>query len=221
MKFDSLDTYVKERGLKLHLVMEYGSQVFNLHTTESDTDYLAVVSQESDVYLGLTEPTQSWATLINDKVSYQFMDLKRFFQLSQSSNFILYVGLQNVVWNSYVIPHLPSPFGFSMNRLAHHCLGLIDNKNQRQYMKAYSSLFVMFLMQNNHLPSALDYSFLLENVKNVPTNVRELLRLKKTGVKLSDVTVEKPYTHEDVKVLPDAKLNFNNYWLAYLKESYA
>lgn len=221
MQFDPLQTYVEQNELKLHLVMEYGSQVFNLDTPESDTDYLAVVSQDSDKYLGLIEPNQTWATLSSIDVSYQFMDLKRFFQLSQSSNFTLYVGLQNVVWNSYVLPHLPNPFKFSMNRLAHHCLGLIDNKSQRQYMKAYSSLFVMFLMQNGHLPSTLDYKFLLDSVKDVPMNVKRLLELKKENVKLTEVNVNKPYTHDDVNFLPDVKLDFNDYWLAYLKESYA
>lgn len=216
-----LQTYVEEKGLKLQLVMEYGSQAFNLDTPESDTDYLAVVSQESDMYLALDEPAKSWTTLENTDVSYQFMDLKRFFQLSQSSNFTLYVGLQNVVWNSYVLQHLPSPYKFSMNRLAHHCLGLVDNKSQRQYMKAYSSLFVMFLMQNSHLPAVLDYKFLLENVKDVPVNVKRLLELKKEGVKLTEVNVDKPYTHDEVNFLPDVKLDFNDYWLAYLKESYA
>lgn len=221
MSFEMLQTYVEEKGLKLQLVMEYGSQAFNLDTPESDTDYLAVVSQESDMYLALDEPAKSWTTLENTDVSYQFMDLKRFFQLSQSSNFTLYVGLQNVVWNSYVLQHLPSPYKFSMNRLAHHCLGLVDNKSQRQYMKAYSSLFVMFLMQNSHLPAVLDYKFLLENVKDVPVNVKRLLELKKEGVKLTEVNVDKPYTHDEVNFLPDVKLDFNDYWLAYLKESYA
>ena len=221
MSFEMLQTYVEGKGLKLQLVMEYGSQAFNLDTPQSDTDYLAVVSQESDMYLALDEPAKSWTTLENTDVSYQFMDLKRFFQLSQSSNFTLYVGLQNVVWKSYVLPHLPSPFKFSMNRLAHHCLGLVDNKSQRQYMKAYSSLFVMFLMQNSHLPAVLDYKFLLENVKDVPVNVKRLLELKKEGVKLTEVNVDKPYTHDDVNFLPDVKLDFNDYWLTYLKESYA
>lgn len=216
-----LQNYVEEKELKLHLVMEYGSQAFNLHTPQSDMDYLAVVSQNSDEYLGLGEPKQSWETLSGGNVSYQFMDLKRFFFLSQQSNFTLYVGLQNVVWNSYVLQHLPSPFKFSMRRLAHHCLGLVDNKSQRQYMKAYSSLFVMFLMQQAHLPAALDYTFLLENVRDVPTNVTALLALKKQGKKFTDVVVEKPYSHDDVNFLPDVKLDYNDYWLVYLKESYA
>lgn len=219
-KIDAVQRFLSKQNLTLHFVLEYGSQAFNLDNDNSDYDYLAVYSRPSDFYIGLEEEKNSLGTIVvGENNSFQFMDLKHFFQLSQSSNFLLYVGLQNIVWQSYRILHVPSPYEFSMNRLAHHCLGLIDNKSQRQYFKAYSSLFVMFLMQNGHLPTSLDYKFLLNNTKNVQDNVIKLLEMKKNGQKLSDIEVSKPFTHEEVNVLPNYKLDYNEVWLRYLKES--
>jgi len=204
---------------RLQLVMEYGSQAFNLDNETSDNDYMVVFSQEPDNYLGLKESNRILSTLTDGDMTFQFMDLKRFFSLAQQSNFTLYVGLQNVVWNSFEVAQLPSPYQFSMRKLAHHCLGLVDNKSQRQYMKAYSSLFVMFLMQNGNLPSVLDYNFLLDNVDSVPNVVKELLNDKKNGKKFSTLEVSKPFTHEQVNVLPEATLDYNDAWLYWLKES--
>lgn len=218
---DRLQQHLHERELKLQLLMEYGSQAFNLHTKDSDVDYLAVVSQNYDNYLGLNDYNRTWKNYVEDNVTVQFMGLKRFFQLAQLSNFTLFVGLQNVRFQNNDLQHLPNFAEFSCRRLAHHCLGLVDNNSQRQYMKAYSSLFVMFLMQNGHLPNSLDYRFLLENTKDVPVDVKALLEMKRSGVKYAMVEVKAPYHHDDVNVLPDANLNYNEQWLAWLKESMA
>lgn len=114
----------------------------------------------------------------------------------------------------------PNHLEFSLRKLAHHCLGLVDNNSQRQYMKAYSALFVMFLMQNGHHPTTLDYLYLLDNVANVPTEIKETLELKKQGVKLSDAVILKPYTHEQVNVLPESVVDNNDKWLNWLRQNY-
>ncbi len=209
--------------VNLQLLMEYGSQAFNLHNENSDNDYLAVVSQaDTDAYLGLYDGSVTKSNWVDEETNttVQFMDMKRFYTLACSSNFTLYVGLQNVLYQNDGL-HLPKFAEFSLRRLAHHCLGLVDNKSQRQYMKAYSSLFVMFLMQNGHLPQTLDYKFLLERVPGAPSGVAELLHLKKKGVKYTDVEVFKPYTHEQVNVLPDVRLDYNDLWVNWLKEEMA
>lgn len=206
--------------VNLQLLMEYGSQAFNLHNANSDNDYLAVVSQaDTDAYLGLFDGsvTKSNWTDEETNTTVQFMDMKKFYTLACSSNFTLFVGLQNVLYQNDGL-QLPKYAEFSLRRLAHHCLGLVDNKSQRQYMKAYSSLFVMFLMQNGHLPQTLDYRFLLENVKDVPVDVRALLEMKRAGVKFAMVEVVKPYTHEQVNALPDTRLDYNDLWVNWLKE---
>lgn len=88
--------YLGERNLKLEFLLEYGSQVFNLHTLDSDVDMLAVVSQPVEKYLSLKDSYKTWSDFKEGLVTIQFMDLKRFYQLSNSSNFTLYTGLQNV-----------------------------------------------------------------------------------------------------------------------------
>ncbi len=209
--------------VNLQVLMEYGSQAFNLHNENSDNDYLAVVSQvDTDAYLGLYDGSVTKSNWVDEETNttVQFMDMKKFYMLSCSSNFTLYVGLQNVLYQNDGL-HLPKFAEFSLRRLAHHCLGLVDNKSQRQYMKAFSSLFVMFLMQNGHLPQTLDYRFLLENVKDVPVDVRALLEMKRAGVKFATAEVAKPYTHEQVNELPDVRLDYNHFWVNWLKEEMA
>jgi predicted nucleotidyltransferase len=210
--------YLGERNLKLEFLLEYGSQVFNLHTLDSDVDMLAVVSQPVEKYLSLKDSYKTWSDFKEGLVTIQFMDLKRFYQLSNSSNFTLYIGLQNIWFFSNT--QQPNHLEFSLRKLAHHCLGLMDNNSQRQYMKAYSALFVMFLMQNGHHPTTLDYLYLLDNVANVPTEIKETLELKKQGVKLSDAVILKPYTHEQVNVLPESVVDNNDKWLNWLRQNY-
>jgi len=211
--------FLNERDLNLELLFSYGSQVYNLDNASSDYDLMAVVSQQPDTYLGLHDANRSWGHFTHDNVTVQFLDLKRFYQLAESSNFTLYVGLRNLTFTAPL--QLPNPRTFSLRKLAHHCLGLVDNKSQRQYMKAYSALFVMFLVQNGHHPASLDYRYLLDNVRSVPDNVKRLLELKKTGeAKLSDVAVNAPYTHDEVNFLSDEKHSYNDFWLDWLKERY-
>lgn len=207
---------LSEQNLRLHYLLDYGSQTFNLHTKDSDYDYLVVVSQDPFVYLGLNEPNNTWSNLTDGKFSYQFMDLKRFYQLSSSSNFTLYVGLQNIVDMNGYAPY-PNPFTFSLRKLAHHCLGLITNKSQRQYMKAYSYLFVQYLMQHQRHPESLRYDYLLNETDNVDDAVVRVLELKKQGVKYTELTIQMPYSHEDVNVLADNKLDFNEAWIQWLR----
>lgn len=198
-------------------LMEYGSQAYGLSTESSDTDVMAVVEKDVENYFGLSYSDKVFNTTeLSDKLSVQFMDVRQYFTLCQKSNFTLYAGLRNSVQHDSLLD--VDYTKFSLRRLAHHLLGLIDNKYQRAYMSAYSSLLVSYLMQNNTHPELLDWEYLAENTVNVAPALLEVLYLKRNGIKDVNKTFDKPFSHEEVNILPDNELDMSTNWMNYVKQ---
>lgn len=211
-----LSNYVREHGLNTVLVSKFGSHIFGLEAENSDCDYFVVTRRKLDDYLALNYEAQ---TLSNqdfpDYVSAQFMDVKKFFEHADKSNFTVYTLLFYPEWKHNALDVDKSLF--SQRKLAHHALGLIDNKRQRPYMAAYANLFVRFLMENRVLPSSLHYTYLLDSVEPVPNVLHEVFDAKRRGVKDFDVVLEKPYTHDELNVLDDNQPNYNKNWMYFYR----
>jgi predicted nucleotidyltransferase len=196
----------------------YGSHQFGLENENSDIDLLVVVSRDYSFYTSLKEKDLSIKSIKFDGVDIQLMDIRRYLQLIESSNFVTLVSLYNPI---YVNPFYNRVFDinvadFNLNKIGHHLLGMCVSNRQKLYMRAYCMLFLEYIMSYKALPSSLDHNMLLVNYNLVLSNI---LDNKKYGTPLHFDEVTSPYSHDNINnVLTDTNSpNCNVLWANHLE----
>lgn len=197
----------------------FGSQVFNLNNSNSDLDIMIILAQKPTSYYELNSSVLQLKsqTFKDSNMSAQFMDVKQLLYLASKSNFTVYSMMTMPMYErvgfefSQLIPRKE----FNKAKLAHHLLGIVDNKSQRPYMSAYSSLFVQYMMQKNELPVTMDYEYLMDSI-DIDRNVLNCLLCKKEGKEYTGPKIEKPFSHNEVNILHNETVEFevyNTIWL--------
>ncbi|MCB1711752.1 MAG: nucleotidyltransferase domain-containing protein [Candidatus Riesia sp.] len=167
MMTNLINYITNELGYKVLRISYFGSHQFNLNNEDSDIDLMCIVTRDKDYYTQLFEPDLSISSKVIDGMDVQFLDIKRYLQLLSKSNFNAVSVIYNSIFTRPGYEHFFSkafiPYT-NVNKVAHHALGLINNRTsgeQKLHMKAYFTLLLDFLLEYKHMPESLRYDYLL------------------------------------------------------------
>ena len=186
----------------------FGSHKFGLNSANSDLDLFAVYTRPKMNYVlwGDAYAAGNHVKLENGEV--QLMDVKRWFELAERSNFTVLASLYDFTLHNGAELPMVGLNHFDYKRVVHHLLGLVHNPKQRTYMSVYSWMLAEYLVEHKFSPVTLDAFTLLDKCNNLSEEVRDLMMQtflnKKNGVKSTDVDYSLcTLTHDYVNTLED------------------
>ena len=221
--YNDLDALLYEQNLRLVMTSIFGSHKFGLQNKLSDYDFFVVYAHPKYEYLSWSNDYTNGEELKFNGVDVELMDLKRYFQLVEKSNFSIYQTTYGAKFHNEFQPFYFTNGHFNYKKVLHHLLGLVYNNKHRTYVSCYAWMLAEWIYHFQTLPTTLDYSLLFNDLKDIlhPDSLERMWAVfteKKLGYK--DLTVELfcELQHTDVELLPEKDVeNIEKMWFEYWK----